>query len=211
LADLQAGGNGLVALSSERSPTVWAARAARANVLSDHGRNAEALILLGQFDPKACQVSTSDPGRDNVLRAIRAPILLRLGRRDEGDPLMREALKAIRAAGVSNEEVQPFDKFLRCTGKVNPQGPTSSRRRELDKVMIMATTHVSAPCGANARKSTLRRVGIRLCASATRKTEAKVFAGPCQLAACFPKQHPCARTMANHPRHQHSLHAGSPR
>ena len=59
LADLRAAEEGLVAVSGERSPTVQAARAARADVLSRLGRNAEALALVEHVDPVAYQASTA--------------------------------------------------------------------------------------------------------------------------------------------------------
>ena len=112
LADLQAAEQGLLAVSGEHSPTVQAARAARADVLSQLGRNAEALALVEHVDPVAYQASTSGPGRAAVLKAIKAQILLRLGRRVEGLELMQQALHEMQASGVSEEEIAPYRKSL---------------------------------------------------------------------------------------------------
>jgi non-specific serine/threonine protein kinase len=112
LADLQSAEGGLLALSGERSPTVQAARVALANVLSDLGHNAEALALIEQVDPKAYQASTSDAGRGAVLKALRARILLRLGRRGEGLPQLQQALQEMQADGVAAEEIAPYRKIL---------------------------------------------------------------------------------------------------
>ncbi|HWU78395.1 MAG TPA: winged helix-turn-helix domain-containing protein [Rhodanobacter sp.] len=112
LVNFQAAEDGLLAVSGEHSPTVQAARAARADVLSALGRNAEALVLAEQIDPKAYQASTSDPGRAAVLKALRAQILLRMGRRGEGLPLMRQAVQEMTAAGVASEEIALYRKSL---------------------------------------------------------------------------------------------------
>lgn len=112
LADMQAAERGLLAVSGERSPIVQAARASRADVLSQLGRNAEALALVERVDPVAYQASTVDSGRAAVLEGIKAQILLRLGRRDEGAPLMRKALIDMRSAGVSEEEMASYRKDL---------------------------------------------------------------------------------------------------
>jgi len=112
LADLQAAERGLLAVAGEQSPAVQAARAARADVLSQLGRNVEALALAEHVDPVAYQASTSDPGRAAVLKALKAQILLRLGRRAEGLPQMREAVREMRSAGVSGEEIAPYLKTL---------------------------------------------------------------------------------------------------
>jgi non-specific serine/threonine protein kinase len=116
LVDLQAAEHGLLAVSGERSPTVQAARAMRADVLSQLGRNVEALALLEQVDPVAYQASTVDPGRAAVLRALKAQILLRLGRRTEGLSQMTLALHDMQAAGVSPEEMAPYRKSLSESG-----------------------------------------------------------------------------------------------
>ncbi len=112
LKDMQWAESGLLLLSGEHSPTVQAARVARANVLSDLGRNADALALVEKIDPKAYQASTADPGRAEVLKALRAQILLRLGRREEALPQLRQALRDMQAAGVAPEEIAPYRKSL---------------------------------------------------------------------------------------------------
>ncbi len=112
LADLLAAERGLLTVSGERSPSVQAARATRADVLSQLGRNTEALALVEHVDPAAYQASTSDPGRAAVLKALKAQILLRLGRRAEGLPQMREAIREMRSASVSDEEITPYLKAL---------------------------------------------------------------------------------------------------
>lgn len=112
LKDMQSAESGLLLLSGEHSPTVQAARVARANVLSDLGRNADALALVEKIDPKAYQASTADPGRAEVLKALRAQILLRLGRREEALPQLRQALRDMQAAGVAPEEIAPYRKSL---------------------------------------------------------------------------------------------------
>jgi DNA-binding winged helix-turn-helix (wHTH) protein len=103
LADLRTAGGGPVAVSGERSPTVQAARAARADVLSQLGRQAEALALIKHVDPAAYQASTADPGRAPVLGAPHAQILLRMGRRADGTARMQQALRDMSAAGVPEE------------------------------------------------------------------------------------------------------------
>jgi non-specific serine/threonine protein kinase len=112
LVDLQAAEQGLLAVSGEKSPTVQAARAARADVLSMLGRNAEALALVERVDPVAYQASTSDPGRAAVLMALRAQILMRLGRRAEALARMRQAVQDMQDAGVSVAEIAPYRKAL---------------------------------------------------------------------------------------------------
>jgi len=103
---------GLAKVAGEDSPAVQAARVAEANALSDLGRHAEALALLNHVDPAAYQATTSDPGRAAVLKAIRARILLRLGRRREAEPQLRDALARMQAVGVSEDEMTPFRKSL---------------------------------------------------------------------------------------------------
>jgi len=115
LANLQAAEQGLLAVSGEHSPAVQAARVARANVLSDLGRHAEALALIEKVDPVAYQASTSDPGRAAVLSALRAQILLRLGRA-EGLPQLRQAVQAMHDAGVAETEIAPYREVLREGG-----------------------------------------------------------------------------------------------
>ncbi len=112
LSDLQAAERGLLVVSGEQSPSVQAARAARADVLSQLGRHAEALALVEHVDPVAYQASTSDPGRAAVLKALKAHILLRLGRRAEGLPQLREAVQEMRSAGVPGKEIAPYLKDL---------------------------------------------------------------------------------------------------
>jgi len=112
LIDLQAAEHGLLAVSGEKSPTVQAARAASADVLSALGRNAEALALVERIDPVAYQASTSDPGRAAVLMGLRAQILMRLGRRAEAQARMREAVHDMQEAGVSATEIAPYRKAL---------------------------------------------------------------------------------------------------
>lgn len=113
LADLEAAERGLLQLSGEDSPVVHAARAARANVLSDLDHHAEALALIEQVDPKAYQATTSDPGRGAVLKAMRARILLRMGRRSEGLPRLQQALGEMREASVPDEEIASFQADLK--------------------------------------------------------------------------------------------------
>ncbi len=112
LADLRAAEDGLVAVSGERSPTVQAARVARADVLSQLGRQAEALALIEHVDPAAYQASTADPGRAAVLGALHAQILLRMGRRADGTARMQQALRDMSAAGVPEEEIARYRKDL---------------------------------------------------------------------------------------------------
>lgn len=112
LADLRAAEDGLVEVSGEHSPAVQAARVARADVLSQLGRHAEALALIEHVDPAAYQASTADPGRASVLGALRAQILLRMGRRAEGTARMQQALREMSAAGVAEEEIARYRKDL---------------------------------------------------------------------------------------------------
>jgi non-specific serine/threonine protein kinase len=76
------------------------------------GRNAEALALVERVDPVAYQASTSDPGRAAVLMALRAQILMRLGRRAEALARMRQAVQDMQDAGVSVAEIAPYRKAL---------------------------------------------------------------------------------------------------
>lgn len=112
LADLQAADRGLARVAGPRAPTLQAARVAEASALSALGRNAEALALVEQVDPAAYQATTSDPGRGAVLQAIRAQILLRMGRMAEGKARMQAALQSMRDAGVSQEEMAPYREAL---------------------------------------------------------------------------------------------------
>jgi DNA-binding winged helix-turn-helix (wHTH) protein len=110
--DLRAASVGLTALAGDASPTVQAARVAEASVLSDLGRNQEALVLIATVDPDAYQASTSDPGRAALLKAMRARIMLRLDRHGEALPELRKALQEMQLAGVSRNEMDPFRKLL---------------------------------------------------------------------------------------------------
>lgn len=112
LVDIRAAARGLSAVSGGRSPTLQAAWVAEAGVLSALGHNREALALVARVDPVAYQATTSDPGRAAVLKALHAQILLRLGRRDEGLPQLREALAQMQSQGVSNEEMASFRQSL---------------------------------------------------------------------------------------------------
>lgn len=120
LVDLQAAERGLLAVSGEASPSVQAARAARADVLSELGRNVEALALVKQVDPVAYQASTSDPGRAAVLKASRARILLRLGPSAEALTQLRQAVRDMQAAGVSGQEMAPYRRALLDTTVATP-------------------------------------------------------------------------------------------
>jgi len=102
----------LAAVSGGRSPTLQAAWVAEAGVLSALGHNREALALVARVDPVAYQATTSDPGRAAVLKALHAQILLRLGRRDEGLPQLREALAQMQSQGVADEEMASFRQSL---------------------------------------------------------------------------------------------------
>ena len=99
---------GRAVLGGKRSPTVQAARVAEATVLSGLGRNAEALALIVKVDPAAYQATTSDPGRAAVLKAVKAQILLNMGKRQKGETAMQEALLGMRSAGVPEDEIAPF-------------------------------------------------------------------------------------------------------
>ena len=72
-------------------------------MLSQLGRQAEALALIKHVDPSAYQASTADPGRAPVLGAPHAQILLRMGRRADGTARMQQALRDMSAAGVPEE------------------------------------------------------------------------------------------------------------
>jgi non-specific serine/threonine protein kinase len=112
LRDLHAASVGLTVLAGDDSPTVQAARVAEAGVLSDLGRQQEALALITRVDPDAYQASTSDPGRVPLLKAAHARILWRLGRRDEARPGLQQAVQDMQLAGVAENEMAPFRKLL---------------------------------------------------------------------------------------------------
>ncbi|MEO6801535.1 MAG: winged helix-turn-helix domain-containing protein [Rhodanobacter sp.] len=116
LVNVRAAERGLLAVSGERSPTVQAARAMRAEVLSQLGRNDEALALVEHADPVAYQASTSDPGRAAVLRALKAQILLRLGWHADGLAQMQQALHDMQAAGVPSEEMATYRNAVSVQG-----------------------------------------------------------------------------------------------
>lgn len=116
LVDLRAAEQGLLRLGGERNPIVQAARVAEADALSDLGRHAEALALIAKVDPVAYQSTTADPGRAAVLQALRAKILLRMGRRDEGVPQLRQALLAMQQQGVPQAELASYRKALQDAG-----------------------------------------------------------------------------------------------
>jgi non-specific serine/threonine protein kinase len=99
---------GLARVSGPHGPATQAARVVLASALSDRGEDAQALALIDRVDPAAYQATTSEPGRGLVLQAMRARILLRLGRESEGRRLLREALAGMRQAGVSAEEIASF-------------------------------------------------------------------------------------------------------
>lgn len=112
LVDIRAAEQGLVPLAGNRSPTVQAARVAEAGVLSALGQNAAALVLLDHVDASAYQATTSDPGRAALLKALRAQVLLRLGRRGEALPQLQAAVLEMQVTGVSAEELAPFRQLL---------------------------------------------------------------------------------------------------
>ena len=68
--------------------------------------------MIGKVDPVAYQATTSDPGRAAVLAAVHAQILLRMGRRGEGEAMMRKALEQMRVAGVAASEMDSFRSAL---------------------------------------------------------------------------------------------------
>jgi hypothetical protein len=86
-------------------------RMALANALSDLGRNEEALIMIREIDPRACQATTSDPGSAPVLRAMLARIELRLDR-SGAEARLRGAIASMQAAGVGADEIATFRKEL---------------------------------------------------------------------------------------------------
>jgi non-specific serine/threonine protein kinase len=105
---------GLVKVSGANSPVTQAARTQLANALSDLGRNAEALALIEQVDPKAYQATTSDPGRALVLRAMKARIEWRL-HRPEAKAALRDAIAAMQKADLADDEIDTFRKELAGT------------------------------------------------------------------------------------------------
>jgi non-specific serine/threonine protein kinase len=110
---------GLAAIGDKDNPTLQAARVAEATVLGSLGRNAEALKLIEEVDPKAYQATTSDPGRAAVLKAFKAQILLGMGERKRGESMLREALAEMQGDGVSEDEMAPFRKQLMGVVAVN--------------------------------------------------------------------------------------------
>jgi non-specific serine/threonine protein kinase len=111
LPHLQRAAAGLAEVSGADSPTTQAARVELANALSDLGRNDEALAMIRAIDPRAYQATTSDPGRAIVLQAIEARIEFRL-HRPRAEARLRDAIDAMRAAGVDTSEIETFEKAL---------------------------------------------------------------------------------------------------
>jgi non-specific serine/threonine protein kinase len=112
LAHLRDAASGLQRVSGGDSPVTQAARVAEAAALSDLGRNREALALIADVDPGSYQATTSNPGRASILEAMKARILLRLGRRAEGASRLRAALSEMEKTGVSAEEAAPYRALL---------------------------------------------------------------------------------------------------
>ena len=98
---------GLRAISGDTGPLVQAARVEEASVLSELGRNREALAMLDRIDPKAYQATTADPGRAFVLQALKAQVRMRMGVPGSASQL-RRAIADMRGAKVSEEEIKPF-------------------------------------------------------------------------------------------------------
>lgn len=103
---------GLVAVSGSKSPTVQAARVALANVLNDMGRQSAALAMMDQVDPVAYQATTTTPGRAAVLQAMRARFLLSMGKRTQGEALMKSALQQMQTQGAATEEIAAYRGLL---------------------------------------------------------------------------------------------------
>jgi non-specific serine/threonine protein kinase len=116
LPHLQQAEAGLIKVSGEKSPTTQAARVVLANALSDLGQNDKALAMIDGVDPAAYQATTSDPGRAVALKAMQARIELRLHKPGAAARL-RDAIAAMQAAGVADEEIATFRSALPDAGE----------------------------------------------------------------------------------------------
>lgn len=122
LQHLQLAEAGLEKLVGASSPITQAARVELAKALSRTGRNAEALAKLGGVDAEAYQSTTADPGQAQVLQAIRASIQLRM-HKPGADSRLRDAIAAMRAAGVDANQIADFQEALARPDMVGAQRP----------------------------------------------------------------------------------------
>ncbi len=111
LPHLRLAETGLTRVSGAHAPVTQAARVALANALSELGRNQEALAAIRKIDPLAYQATSTDPGRAQVLAAMRARIELRLHEPGAATRL-RDAIAAMQTAGVGSAEIAPFREAL---------------------------------------------------------------------------------------------------
>lgn len=102
---------GLVKVSGANSAVVQAGKVMLARALSDLGQNDKALAMLDGIDPVAYQATTADPGQAEILQAIRAQVELRMHRAG-ADAKLREAIAAMRKAGVAPSEIAGFSTTL---------------------------------------------------------------------------------------------------
>lgn len=107
LPHLQQAEAGLTKVSGAKAPATQAARVALARALSDLGQNDKALAMLDGVDPVAYQATTSVPGQAQVLAAVRARIELRM-RQPGAETALRDAIAAMKTAGVSDDQMQEF-------------------------------------------------------------------------------------------------------
>ncbi len=112
LIDLRAAEAGLVETSGGQSALVQAARFGLADLAGDLGRYPEALQALTGIDAKALQATTSDPGRAELLAALKARIVHQRDHSPASRQALDQAIAAMTRAGVAASDVEPFQAVL---------------------------------------------------------------------------------------------------
>ncbi|WP_022976534.1 protein kinase domain-containing protein [Nevskia ramosa] len=112
LIDLRAAEAGLVETSGAQSALVQAARFGLADLAGDLGRYSEALQALAGIDAKALQATTSDPGRAELLTALKARIVHQRDHSPASRQALDQAITAMNKAGVAASDIEPFQAVL---------------------------------------------------------------------------------------------------
>lgn len=112
LIDLRAAEAGLVETSGAQSALVQAARFGLADLAGDLGHYPEALQALAGIDAKALQATTSDPGRAELLTALKARIVHQRDHSAASRQALDQAITAMNKAGVAASDVAPFQAAL---------------------------------------------------------------------------------------------------
>lgn len=117
LANLRAAEAGLVRTSGAQSSLVQAARFGLADLAAETGHHAEALQALAGIDARALQATTSDPGRAELLAALKARIVHQRDRSAASRQALVESIAAMRAAGIADSDIEPFDAVLGASSR----------------------------------------------------------------------------------------------